>query len=84
MDRQWTEVAYLTKLFATYEIEDTICSRVDENETAKTLTMLTRYMKRNANGNQLAEEFNKVDERTLSQKVLSRHTIYGDDCWYII
>ena len=46
MDRKWKEVAYLTKLFATYEVEDTICSRVGENETAKTLTIVTRYMEK--------------------------------------
>ena len=49
IDRKWVEVAYLTKLFATYEVEDTICSRVGENETVKTLTIVTRYMERNAN-----------------------------------
>ena len=73
IDRKWMEAVYFTKLFATYEVENPTCSRVGEDETAKIVTMFTRYMERNANRNQLADALDKVNERTLSQKVLSRH-----------
>ena len=52
---KWKEVAYLTKLFATYEVEDIICSRVSEDETAKALTMLICYMESKGNRNLLAD-----------------------------
>ena len=52
---KWKEVAYLTKLFAAYEVEDIICSRVSEDETVKALTMVTCYMESNGNRNLLAD-----------------------------
>ena len=69
--RKRKEVAYLTKLFATYEVEDIICSRINEDETAKALTILTCYMEGNGNRNLLADALNKVNLHSLSQKVLS-------------
>ena len=76
--RKWKEVAYLTKLFATYEVEDIICSRVSKDKTAKCLTMVTCYMESNGNRNLLADAL-KVNLHSLSQKVLSGYFIYGND-----
>ena len=77
--RKRKEVAYLTKLFATYEIEDIICSRISEDETAEALIMLSCYMESNCNRNLLAEALNKVNLHSLPQKVLSGYFVYGDD-----
>ena len=70
-------VVYLTKLFATYEVED-ICSRVGEDVTAMALTTLNCYMETNGNRNQSADAL-KVNLHSLSEKVLSEYFIYGND-----
>ena len=64
--RKWKEVAYLTQLFATYEVEGIICSRVSKDETAKSLTMVTCYMESNGNRNLSVDVLNEVNLDSLS------------------
>ena len=77
ISRKWKEIAYLTKLFEDYEVENIISSRVGEDEISKALTMLTRYKERGGSRNLLADALNEVKLQSLSQKVLSGYFADG-------
>ena len=68
--RVWKEVALRTSRFKTYEIDIISRSRVDEDETAKALTMLKRYVERGGTRLKLAEVLNKLGFVSLSPKIL--------------
>ena len=71
----WKEVAYLTKQFETYEIEDLRFSRVNEDKTHKARTMLIRYIEQAGTGQRLAKAIEKIKLVSLSQDVLSGYFI---------
>ena len=76
--RKWKEIAFLTKRFEDYEVENISCSRVGEDETSKALTMLTRYTEKGGSRDVLAAALNKANLQPLSQKVLSGYFVDGN------
>ena len=75
IQRVWREVAYLTTLFETHEIEDLSNSKVNEGRTDKAHTMLTRYMERGGTRQRLAGALEKLRLNPLSQEVRSGYFI---------
>ena len=71
----WKRVALLTNLFETYEIDEINISRVNEEETRKAVTMLTRYMEREGTRQRLAGALEKFALIPLSQDVRSGYFI---------
>ena len=69
--RTWKELASLTKLFETHEIDDINCSMFNENESQKAFNMLTRYTEREGTRQKLADAFKKLKMFALAQDVLS-------------
>ena len=69
--RIWKEVASLTKLFETGEIEDIIYSRCGEDESHKARTMLTRYIERGGTRQKLADALEKLKMSSLAKDVFS-------------
>ena len=67
---KWKEVAYLTKTFATCEVEDIIYSRVSKDETAKSLIMVTCYMESNGNRNLSVDVLNKDNLGSILESVI--------------
>ena len=67
----WWEIACLTKLFEEQEINEISNSRVNEEETRKALTMLTRYMEREGTRKRLAEALDMAGLVSLSLRVRS-------------
>ena len=69
--RIWRELAYETKRFKAYEIQNIHCSRHGEDETSKALTMLTRYDEKGGTRKELADALKEVGQDNLSKEVLS-------------
>ena len=69
--RIWKEVANLTKLFETYEIEDIIYSRCGEDESHKARRMLSRYIESEGTRQKLADALEKLKMSSLAKNVLS-------------
>ena len=68
--RIWKELANLTELFETGEIEDIIYSRCGEDESHKARTMLTRYIERGGTRQKLADALDKLKMSSLARDVL--------------
>ena len=69
--RIWKELANLTELFETGEIENIIYSRCGEDESHKARTMLTRYIEREGTRHKLADALQKLEMFSLAKDVLS-------------
>ena len=67
---RWRQLAYRTKRFETYEIDNIRCSQPSEEETSKALTMLTQYRERGGTRKELADALKEVGKDDLSQEVL--------------
>ena len=69
--RIWKELANLTELFGTGEIDNIIYSRCGEDESHKARTMLTRYIEREGTRHKLADALQKLEMFSLAKDVLS-------------
>ena len=69
--RVWTQVALLTSLFETYEIDEIRSSTVNEDGTGKAIMMLTHYVNRKGTRQRLAGALEKLRLTLLSQNVRS-------------
>ena len=69
--RTWKELASLTKLFETYEIDNIDCSRFNGDESQKAFNMLTRYIERKGTRQKLADALKKLKMFALAQDVFS-------------
>ena len=69
--RTWEVLAILTKFFAIGEIDDILYHRIGEDESHKTLSMLTRYFERGGTRQMLADALKRLKMISLAEDVLS-------------
>ena len=69
--KTWEMVALLAKQFETYEIDNLVRSRSNEDESQKALNMLTKYIEREGTRQKLADALEKLKMSSLAHDVLS-------------